>query len=108
MVKFDLRSGYHHVAINNKFQKYLGFSWEINGQVKYFVFSVLTFGLTSAPFLFTKLMREIVRYWRKLTFPVIIHLDDGWCCHDRNNCQKISIFCKSIFMLPVFTILTTF
>ena len=90
MVKFDLRSGYHHVDINNKFQRYLGFSWEINGQVKYFVFSVLTFGLTSAPFLFTKLMRKIVRYWRTLTFPVIIHLDDGWCCHDRNNCQKIS------------------
>ena len=26
MVKFDLRSGYHHVDINNKFQKYLCFS----------------------------------------------------------------------------------
>ena len=86
MVKFDLRSGYHHVDINNKFQKYLGFSWEENGQVKYFVFSVLPFGLTSAPFLFTKLMREIVRYWRTLTFPVIIYLDDGWCCHDKHSC----------------------
>jgi hypothetical protein len=66
MVKFDLRSGYHHVDINNKFQRYLGFSWEINGQVKYFVFSVLTFGLTSAPFLFTKLMRCSIVQLRNL------------------------------------------
>jgi hypothetical protein len=54
------------------------------------VFSVLPFGLTSAPFLSTKLMREIVKYWRTLTVSVIIYLDDSWCCHDKNSCQKIS------------------
>ena len=103
MVKFDLRSRYHHVDINNKFQKYLCFSWEVNGQVKYlcfswevngqvkyFIFSVLPFGLTFAPFVFTKLMREIVRYWRTLTFLVIIYLNDGWCRHDKNSCQNFS------------------
>jgi hypothetical protein len=44
------------------------------------MFSVLPFGLSSAPFLFTKLMREIVKYWRSLSYPIIVYLDDGWCC----------------------------
>lgn len=50
MTKFDLKSGYHHVDITEKCQKYLGFSWNN----KYYVFTVLPFGLTSAPYIFTK------------------------------------------------------
>ena len=46
MFKFDLTSGYHHT--------YLGFSWVFNGIVKYFVFSVLPFGLSSAPICFPR------------------------------------------------------
>ena len=30
LFKFDLRSRYHHVAIFDEHQTYLGFSWEIN------------------------------------------------------------------------------
>ena len=52
---FDIKQGYHHIDMHPDSIPYLGFSWEVNGVTKYFVFLVLPFGLTSAPFIFTKL-----------------------------------------------------
>ena len=76
----SIKIWYHHVEIHKAFQQYLGFSWSVNGEIKYYVFTVLPFGLSSAPFLFTRLVREIVKYWRSLSYPIIVYLDDGWCC----------------------------
>ena len=42
---FDLKSGYHHVDIYPQRQTFLGFSWFVDGVRKYFVFTVLPFGL---------------------------------------------------------------
>ena len=72
-VKFDLKSGYHHVDIHPNSQTLLGFFW----QGSYYVFRVLPFGLTSAPRVFTKLMRQLVKYWRARGIFVVIYLDDG-------------------------------
>lgn len=73
MKKFDLQSGYHHIDIDPCFQQYLGFSWKGN----YFCFTVLSFGLTSAPCVFTKCLRPLVKYWRKNNLKVVLYLDDG-------------------------------
>ena len=54
MCKFDLKNGYHHIDINSQHHNLLGFSWIINGEIKYFVFAVLPFGLSLAPFIFKK------------------------------------------------------
>ena len=43
--KFDISQGYHYIDVDEQHQKYLGFSWKIKGQTKYFVFTVLPFGL---------------------------------------------------------------
>ena len=64
MYKFNIKQGYHHIDIKLEHQKYLDFAWEINGKVCYFVFTILSFGLTSAPFIFTKTLRELVKHWR--------------------------------------------
>ena len=48
LFKFDLKSGYHHVDIYPEHQKYLGFKWDINSNVNYYVFKVLPFGLSTA------------------------------------------------------------
>ena len=53
--KFDLKSGYHHVNVFEEHQTYI---------VKLFVFTVLPFGLSTAPFVFTKVVRPLVKYWR--------------------------------------------
>ena len=57
---FDLKSGYHHVDIFVEHRKYLAFSWDFGtGHARYFQFTVLPFGLSSAPFIFTKLLRPL-------------------------------------------------
>ena len=64
MFKFDIKQGYHHIDIHKPHQNFFGFSWEVGGKTCYFVFTVLPFGLTSAPFIFTKVMRYLVKHWR--------------------------------------------
>ena len=62
LFKFDLKSSYHHVEIFPDHRKYLAFSWDFgDGVMKYFQFTVLPFGLSSAPYLFTKLLKPILR-----------------------------------------------
>jgi len=77
LFKFDLKSGYHHVDIWPEHYKYLGFSWDLDGIENYYVFKVLPFGLSIACYLFTKLMRPLVRYWRGRGLKAIVYLDDG-------------------------------
>ena len=64
LFKFDLKSGYHHIDILQEHQTFLAFSWVVNGVRKFFVFTILPFGLSSAPYIFTKVVRFLVRYWR--------------------------------------------
>ena len=61
MFDFDLKSGYHHIDINEEFQKFLGFSWKFDGKERYFHFTVLPFGFSTAGHIFTKLIRCIVK-----------------------------------------------
>ena len=74
---FDLKSGYHHVEIFPDHRQYLGFSWNFGSVVKYFVFTVLPFGMSSAPYIFSKLVRSLVNYWRGLGRRVVTFLHDG-------------------------------
>jgi len=76
---FDLTSGYHHIEINPEHCKYLGFYWTFkDGTTRYFQFCVLPFGLTSACFAFTKVLRPFVRKWRLQGLKAMIYLDDGF------------------------------
>ena len=78
MFSFDLKSGYHHVDIFKDHQKFLAFSWTYNdGSTKYFQFTVLPFGLSSAPYIFTKLLKPIVKKWGSQGNSIVIFLDDG-------------------------------
>ena len=75
---FDLKSGYHHVPIAKQDQQYLGFSWTFSdGSVKYFEFLVLPFGLSSACYAFTKLMKPLLKKWRGAGIRSALYLDDG-------------------------------
>ena len=62
LFKFDLKSGYHQIDMFEEHQTYLGFSWKIDNIVKLFVFTVLPFGLSTAPFAFTKVVKPLVKY----------------------------------------------
>ena len=45
MFSFHLKSGYHHVAIFQPHETFLGFSWHFQGEARYYIFTVLPFGL---------------------------------------------------------------
>ena len=77
MFTFDLKSGYHHIEIFHEHTDYLGFSWTFGSHVRYFKFLVLPFGLSSAPYIFTKIMRTLVKKWRSEGKEIILYLDDG-------------------------------
>ena len=77
LLKFDLKNGYHHIDIFDSHQTYLGFSWDIKGTTEYFVFTVLPFGLSSAQFVFTKVVRPLVKHWRSHAVKIACFLDDG-------------------------------
>ena len=75
---FDLKSGYHHVDIFPEHRAFLAFSWDFGtGIARYFQFTVLPFGLTSSPFIFTKLLKPLETLWRSHGIPVAIFFDDG-------------------------------
>ena len=73
LFSFDLKSGYHHVDIAQTHHSLLGFEWE----KVYYVFTVLPFGLSTACYIFTKLLRPLVRYWRMRGIRITVYLDDG-------------------------------
>lgn len=70
---FDLKSGYHHVDIHVDSQNYLGFEW----RDRHYVFTVLPFGLATACYVFTKLLRPVVRYLRAKGIRIVVYIDDG-------------------------------
>ena len=65
LFKLDLKNGYHHIDIFEPHQKFLGFFWVFKGNIKFFVFTVLQFGLNSAPFIFTKVVKilKLPAFW---------------------------------------------
>ena len=77
MFSFDLKSGYHHIDIFEPHRQYLGFSWDQGGSKQFYTFTVLPFGLATACYAFTKLLRPLVKYWRSQGLRAILYLDDG-------------------------------
>jgi len=77
MFTLDLKSGYHHVDVRETDWAYLGFEW----QGVFYVFTQLPFGLASACWAFTKLMREVMRTWRKKGWRCSGYIDDQIHAH---------------------------
>ena len=93
---FDIKSGYHHVEIYPTHQRFLGFSWVFNGVRKYFKFVVLPFGLSTGPYIFTKVMRPLVKHWRSQALRIVVYLDDGLgVCGTKDTCLRQSLLVHS-------------
>lgn len=72
MATIDLEDSYLLVPVNASHRKYLRFSF----QGKIFEFCALPFGLSSAPYIFTKLLKPLAATLREKGFLSIIYLDD--------------------------------
>lgn len=98
MITFDLKSGYHHVEIHPDHLTFLGFAWKFpkEASIRYFVFSVLPFGLSSAPYTFTKCLKPLEKYWRFNGVNIALFLDDGWLIDsDRDTCTTLAASIRS-------------
>ena len=78
LFKFVLKSGYHHIEIFPAHRKFLTFAWDFGtGSFRYFQFCGLPSGLSSAPLIFTKMFKPLLKSWRSRSIPIAIFLDDG-------------------------------
>ena len=84
MANIDLCDAYHSVAIRPGDRKFLRFSWK--GQL--FEYTCLPFGLCTAPWLSTKIIKPIVNYLRMSGFMSVVHLDD-WLCLGTDYTEKL-------------------
>ena len=58
--------------LNRSDWRFLRFSWE----EEYYQFKTLPFGLTSAPYVFTKLLRPVAALFRQAGLRILVYLDD--------------------------------
>ena len=56
LVTLDIKSGFHHLKVNQDFTDYLGFCFE----GVYYKFVVLVFGMNASPYFFHKTLRPLV------------------------------------------------
>jgi hypothetical protein len=99
----DLKSGYHHIDIDPENWRYLGFEWM--GQ--FYVFCQLPFGLATACFVFTKVLKQLVQFWRKQGIRLIPYIDDFlFICSSSDEFAAVQAkvlgdFAKAGFVLSV-------
>ena len=102
---FDLKSAYHHIDICEEHMKFLSFKWpSVDGAMKFYEFKVLPFGLTSAPYVFTKVMRQLVKFWRGCGLLALMYLDDGIGGNlSRESAKNISVQVRKDLVSAGFT-----
>jgi hypothetical protein len=71
-ISYDLTSGYYHVALHPDSRRFVGFKWEGT----YYQYNCLPFGLSTAPWIFAKVIRELVMFWRAKGINILPYLDD--------------------------------
>ena len=72
MAKLDLKEAYFSVPITEQSRSFLQFK----RKDKLFQFTCLPFGLSSAPYVFTKLLRPVLAYLREQGIRCLMYLDD--------------------------------
>lgn len=73
MIKIDVKKAYYHVNIAEESRDLLRFMW---GE-RHMRYTCLPMGLATAPWIFTKIMREVARYLRRVyKLRIAVYMDD--------------------------------
>lgn len=72
MASIDLKDAYYLIPIADSDRKYLRFKVKDD----FFQFSCLPFGLSSAPYVFTKIVKPMISDLRRRGFLLVVYLDD--------------------------------
>ena len=85
MSNIDLKDAYFLVPVHKNSRKYLRF--EFLG--KLYQFTCLPNGLSTCPYLFTKILKPVINYLRSRGFMSVIYLDDILCIgNSPESCKK--------------------
>jgi len=92
MAKLDLKDAYYTVPVVPEYRKFLRFYFRDN----LFEFTCLPFGLCSAPYVFTKLLRPVVSSLRQRGLISVVYLDDFFLIGDSlEECTyNVEVTCK--------------
>ena len=71
-LSYDLMSGYYHVGLHPRSMTFVGFQWK----GKYYTYNCLPFGFSTTPWVFSRVMRELVILWRRDGIKLLPYLDD--------------------------------
>ncbi|KAM9997179.1 hypothetical protein ACTFIZ_007930 [Dictyostelium cf. discoideum] len=72
MVKFDISKAYLHVLVDPQYRDSFHFVW----QGTHYHWKTIPFGLSTAPRIFTMLLRLVLQMLRDIKVSVIAYLDD--------------------------------
>ena len=76
LASIDLRNAFHSIKLHPDSKKFVVFEFE----GRRFCFNVLPFGLTSAPRVFTKVLKPVISHLRSLGIKITSYLDDLFIC----------------------------
>jgi len=71
-VSYDLVLGPYHVPLHPDLRRFVGLEW----RGKYYQCYCLPYGLSTAPSVFSKFIRELVMHWRARGINILPYLDD--------------------------------
>ncbi len=72
LISYDIEHGFHHLKLRPDLRKFVCFQWK--GQIYQWV--SMPFGLKCAPFLFSKVMKQVVVHFQSLQFRCVVWVDN--------------------------------
>lgn len=90
IMTLDLSKGYHHLDIHPEYWKYLGFEWEN----KFYVYTGMPFGVATAPWAFTTMMRAVLAVWKGQGHRCSGYIDDQ--AHVHSNREQLEFFMHTV------------
>lgn len=80
LATIDLKEAYLIVPVHSNHRKYLRFQFQPQqNKIVTYEFTAMPYGLSVAPRVFTKIMREVITHLRNIGFQSVIYLDDILC-----------------------------
>jgi hypothetical protein len=103
MFSTDLADAYYHIPIHPTSRKFLCIRW----RGKVYRYTVLPFGLSIAPWVFTKVVRPVITFCRRLGVAVVAYLDDFLWADDEKHIATLVQFATTLLALLGFDVSTS-
>jgi len=71
-MSINLKEGYFHVGVHKDCQPFMGFRW----RDAWYRYRVIPFGFSHSPWVFTKMIRHMIKRWRIRGYFVLAYVDD--------------------------------